>query len=342
MELVNVFENDAFTIASMSDGIQQAPTQPRELSENGLFVPEGQRSNVIAIEYRNGKLEIADIDDRGDVISTSNDDDRLIKHVRTKRVSRHCRINASELQFVNQINDLNHAVTSVQEEIARRQMGPTGLMSQCENRLELMRLGALQGKVVDQNGNTIWDFYNEFDITEPPAINISLSTLKDGALRKKLEQTVVRPLRRMAKGLVYSRIDAKCGEEFWDELMANPEFYNTYNEQAKGEERRGSTIGTTVLFAGIHWAEYIGADDGSSINLPAGECRVYPGGASGMFRHAMSPGESFSDLGQLGKDWYSYQVMDPTGLQRFVDLYVMTYPGMINTRPDLVFKLTHS
>jgi len=336
-ELVDVFNNDAFSMASMTTAIETAPSQPRQLKDAGMFVSEPARSNIVAVEYRNGKFQIAPVDNRGDVISTDNDDDRVIRYIETKRVAKHTRLNASSLQFVTQFgSDLTRVVAEVQTEIARRQTGPTGLMSQCENTLELMRLGALKGKVLAPSGRTIWDFFAEFDITESPLIYLDIATLVDGNLREAIESQIVRPMQRRAAGLIFDVVDCWVGEEAWDTLMKNAEFRATYLATPAADRLREGTLGRVVTFAGVNFREYFGADDGASINLGADEMVFSPAGETGMYQHIKSPGEGFSDLGSLGKDWYSYTVMDPEGLERFVDLYVMTYPGFFNTRPDMV------
>lgn len=338
-ELADVLNQDAFSMASMSRGIDRAPTQPRELRDAGLFVQEGVRTNVVGVEYQNGKLNIAPIDDRGDPVSEGSDPDRVIRYIKTVRVAQSKTIQASELAFVRDIDSVDRAVSDLQSHIANVQMGPTGLWSQVQNRMELMRLGAMQGKVLDQNGRVVWDFYDLFGIPEPPTIQLSLATLDNGTLREKLESQVVRPMRRKAAGLVMQGVEAWCGEEFWDGLMKNPEFYKSYNEQQQGEERRAGTLGTAVRFSGILWREYFGADDGSSVNIAPDRAKVIPSGETGMFKHIMSPGESFADLGQVGQEMYSYITRDPEGLDRFVKLWAMSYPGMFNERPDLVFDL---
>ena len=340
MELVNILENDAFTMASMSRAIQTAATTPRELGQAGIFTPEAIRTEVVAIEHRDGQLQLAPLDERGAPFAERTGDARNLRYFKTKRVAMHDRLSASDLAFVRQFDSEELVVNELQTEIARRQTGPTGLMSRCEARLEHMRLGALQGLLVDHNGDTVYDFYAEFGISAPPTVFLDIANSTEGTLRTKIESQVTRPMRRKAKGRVFSGVGAYCGEGAWDALMANAEFRKRYEAAADAREAAkltDGTLGLSVNFAGVTWREYFGADDGSSVNLGATDIRFYPMGDSGIFRHIMSPGETFSDLGQLGKDWYSYLAPDQQfgGDPRWIDLYVATYPMIVNTAPEL-------
>lgn len=312
MELVNILENDAFSMASMTQAIETAPTQPRELKELGIFVQDPIRTETAVIEFKEGRLEIAPLDERGDTYSSSSDEPRKLRYFKTKRVARHKRLTASDLAFVRQFGD-NEAmiIAELQKEIAKWQTGPGGLMDQCENRLELMRLGALNGLLLDHNGNTVYDFYAEFGISKPPTVFLDIANTSEFQLRKKIESQITRPMRRKAKGRYIGEVRALCGEAAWDTLMANAEFNKRYEAAADAKmagKLAEATLGTEVSFAGVTWKEYFGADDGTSINLGAEEIKFFPGKGSNIFRHVLSPGETFDDLAQQGKEWYSYLV----------------------------------
>ncbi|MDP5210000.1 major capsid protein [Microbulbifer sp. 2205BS26-8] len=342
MEIVDVLANDAFSMVTMTEAIATAPTQPRELKNSGIFVQEPIRTEMAVIEFREGKLEIAPLDERGATYSSSSDEPRKIRHFKTKRVARHKRLTASDLAFVRQFgSNETQIVEELQKEIARWQTGGGGLIDQCENRLELMRLGALNGLLLDQEGRTVYDFHAEFGITAPPKVFLDIANTSEFQLRKKVESKITRTMRRKAKGRFVGEVKALCGEAAWDALMANAEFNKRYEAAADAKmagKLTEGTLGTEVSFAGVTWKEYFGADDGSSINLAPAEIKFFPGKGSNIFRHMLSPGETFDDLAQQGREWYSYLVPDrefPS--PRWVDLYVAQYPMIVNTAPDLVF-----
>jgi hypothetical protein len=344
MEIINVLENDAFSIASMTAGIQTAPTQPRELKNEGIFAQESIRSEIIAIEYSAGQFQIAPLDERGGVITSAERETRVIRHFTTKRVAKHDRIKASELGFIRQFgSDEKRIIEELQKEIAKRQTGPTGLMATCENRLELMRLGALNGLLLDHNGSVVYDFFAEFGLAAPPTVFLDIANKSEGDLRAAIESQITRPMRRKAKGRMFSHVAARCGESAWDALMKNKEFRERFHAAADAKmaaELHKGTLGTEVLFAGVTWREYFGADDGASVNLGVNDIRFYPGGNSGIFKHILSPGDGFSSLGEQGKEWYTYLVNDVERPQdpRWIDLYVEQYPMIVNSAPDLTFK----
>lgn len=336
MELADIFTGDPFSVASLSKAVEDVPHQPRQLGDSGLFVPDPHRTEVVGIQYVNGSMRVAPLDERGAPIQESGDDERSFKFIKTGRVAVKKRIKASELQFTAQFGgDLGRVQEAVQSEIARHLSGTTGLKAQCENRLEAMRLGCLSGLITDQHGNVRYDYYRDFDVPEPPRLDLDMS-LKDGNFREEVQNKIVKPLQR--KYGMKVPIHIYGGESAMSMLATNPEYYESYKVQQAGEALREDTTDKPIKFAGATWEEYIGSQD-QSISIPDDEFRVVIGGASGAFVQVMSPGEAFSDMGQLGKDWYSWVDIDPSSNPSWVDVHLATYPMMVSKRPDLSMKV---
>lgn len=334
----DIFNSDAFSTVSMSQAVERVETVPEELGKAGLFVPNPVRSKTVAVERRDTTLSIIQTSQRGEPPKTKGKFKRSITDIRTHRICETIRITADELQFIRQMGD-EEAIVAVQTELARYLSGPNGLIADVEATWENHRLGAIQSLLKDADGTNLNDYASIFGITKPTKIALDLDVSDAGVLRGLVEGSITRPFRKAAKGLRYTGLTAYCDDSFWDRLMKNPEIYATYLQHQDARELRNSTLEKEFSFAGVTWKEYFGSDDGTSVALPANDCVFVPDGPSGMFEVAWSPGETFEDVGQLGRPIYIAIVPD---MERnmWVDMDVYSYPLFINKRPDLTFTAT--
>lgn len=340
MEFMNIFKDDAFSLASMSSAIERVPTNPGRLGQLNLFTPNPIRTAVFGVEERKGVLRLIQTTKRGQPVAESTVEKRKMRYFETVRLAEKDTILASELQFVRAFDTIDQ-VKELQTEMARRMAGPTGLVADLDYTREYHRLGAIQGKVMDADGTSvIYDFYSEFGIAEAPEIAFDLSNAAPaaGALRKLVQQKVIRPMRQIAQGARYSGINALCSPEFFDALISHTEVRETYlNQQEASDLREGYDL-KAFNFAGVIWEEYVGDDTNTEVALAAEKVRFVPGGAgNGIFEVAYSPGERFADIGQLGKESYAHVIPDKDR-DSFVDLEIFTYPLYMCKRPDMLLK----
>ena len=340
MEMMDIFNNDAFSLASMSEAIERVPTNPGRLGQLNLFTPKPIRTTIFGIEEREGVLNLIQTSDRGEPLEKGTVQKRKMRYFETSRIAKQDTINASELAFVRAFNTEDQ-VKQVQAEIASRLSGATGLVADVDYTKEYHRLGAIQGKVMDADGTSvIYDFYSEFDISEAAEIAFDLSAASptDGALRKLIQTSIIRPMRKIAKGARYSGIRALCSPEFFDALIAHPEVRDTYKGWSANADLRTGYDQEVFPFGGILWEEYIGDDTNSEVALAAEKVRFIPEGTgNSIFETVYSPGERFDDIGQLGKELYSWVIPEEKRDTK-VDLEVFTYPLFMCRRPDMLFR----
>jgi hypothetical protein len=225
-------------------------------------------------------------------------------------------------------------------ELARRLDGPSGLVAEVEMTWENMRLGAVQGILTDADGSTIYNWFDEFGITQATEVDFDLDNASpaSGVLRKTIQDKVVRAMRRIAKGARYNEIRALCGSAFFDDLIAHPEVRESYLSQVAANELREGYDGTEFRFGGVVWEEYVGTDDNSTVAVGTDKVKFFPSGSGNtVFEVAWSPGESFSHLGQLGEPIYPMVVPD-MDRDQFVDLEVYSYPLFICKRPEMLLR----
>lgn len=334
MATLDIFKQDAFKLASMVAAIDAVDYRPQRLGDLGIFTPNPVRTETVAIEKRDNTLSLIQTTPRGAPLDNRTTEKRNIRDFRTVRIGEKDRITASELAGIRAFGTETELM-QVQQEIARRLMGPAGLESKVELTLENMRLGAIHGIVKDADGSTIYNWFDELSVQEPTEVDFDLDNASpaSGALRKKCT-AVVRAMMVASKGLwsPSTRAYALCGDAFWDDLTAHSEVRETYlNTQAAVDLRAGNAY-ESFNYGGITWENYRGTDDGTSVAIHTDKARFFPVNAPGAFLEVFSPGEQFSHIGQLGSRLYPLIVPD-RDRDMYADIEAYSYPLHIPTRP---------
>jgi len=344
MRILDIFNNNAFSHSSMVAALENFEYVPNRLGSMGIFTPESIRTDNISIEVRdNNSLKLIPTSVRGAPLGQGRVEKRRMRRFDTYRIGKGDRIMASELAFVRQFGEAD-AVKQVQQEVARRWTGPTGLINEVELTLEHMRLGAIQGKMIDADGSVLEDWVTAFDKSGAPATTIpvdqfDLANLKDGELREKLVK-IRREMARNSDGVwtPQTKMHVMVGDDFFDALARNPEIRDYYANRvdAKSWVPEYDAFGA-IEYAGVVFENYRGTDDQSTVAIATDEGHAFPTNTNGAFMHVKAAGESFADLGTTGKDFYSLITTDEKH-DRFVDLELITYPLFVCTRPKMLRK----
>ncbi len=224
----------------------------------------------------------------------------------------------------------------VQDEVTRRLSGPTGLQANMEATRELHRLGAVQGILLDTDGEALFNWFNEFGITPAAEIAFDLAAKTEGSLRILCNQ-VVRQMMRAANGAwtPQTRVQAIVGDEFWDDFVTHPDVTRTYFNWSDAQELRKSTAFQAMPFGGIDWLNYRGSNDNETIAVPTDKAKFFPVGAPGVFQLGLAPGETFEWINQPGREEYVLPILDrDRNMWWRQELYA--YPLHICTRPEML------
>jgi len=335
MAILDIFNNDAFSLTSMLDTVDQMDYQPSALGDMGIFTPNPVRTETVAIESRDGVLGLIQTSERGSPLEQRGNEKRKIRDFRSSRIAKGDRIMASELAFLRGHGEQEQVVMA-QQEVARRLSGPAGIMSDIELTMENMRLGAIQGIVTDKDDSVIYDWFSEFGVAAATEIGFDFANQTEGDFRKTCTQ-VVRNMKRASKGAWSNgtRVHAMCGDDFWDALVALPEVRATYLNRNEAYYVENGGAFEKVNYGGITWENYQGTDDNSTVAIAATECKFFPVNAPGAFLEVFSPGEQFEHIGQLGQRAYPMIVRD-NDRDKYVDVEAYSYPLLVCTRPSML------
>jgi hypothetical protein len=339
MVSLDIFHQDAFSTLEMTSAIEKVPFLPSALGELNIFTPNPIRTTGLIVEERDGQLSLIPTSERGTPPpSERTTEKRQVRYFEAPRLVQGDTIYARELQNIRSFGKESELM-QVQEEVARRLTGPTGIVRNIEYTWEHMRLGAIQGQVLDADGSTVvYNWFDEFGITPPTEVGFNLPANTEGSLRPLCNQ-VVRGVARASKGAFKpnSKVYALCGDQFWDELTNHTDVLKTYyNWQAAQELRQGQAF-EAMKFGGIYWFNYRGSDDASTVAVATDRVKFFPVDAPGVFEVAQAPADRFEYVNTPGKPVYIYPIFDRDRNEWWrVEAY--SFPLFICKRPEVLWS----
>jgi hypothetical protein len=337
---INIFTGDAFSMTTMLMAIEKTPFKPTMLGDMNIFADFPVTTKTVWIEERDGTLSLIQTSPRGSPLPQRTTEKRTARAFGTVRVAKGDRLNAPEISSIRAFGS-DTELMSAQAEVARRLSGPVGMQSEIEYTWENMRLGAVQGIVVDADSSVINNWYTEFGISQPSEIAFNITGIAAGTLRTFIATNIVRPMMRAAKGmwLPSTVVTALCGDTFFDQLVSHSDVRTTYLNWVAAAELRPGTAFSAFNFGGVNWINYRGSDDNSTIAVAVDKAKFFPVGAPGMFRRALAPADEFFPfVNTPGRPLYPIIAPDPTERQAYVDIELYSYPLFICTRPDVLLS----
>ncbi|MEX3690817.1 major capsid protein [Paraburkholderia sp. BR14263] len=344
-EILDIFHQDPFRAVALTDAVQRNPFQPVGLGELGIFDPNPIRTIDLAIEERRGQLKLIGFSERGAEGTQRTMEKRDMRYFSVPRLMHDDTIHAYELQGIREFGT-ESVLMQIEQEVARRLSGPTGLLASVEYTKEYLRLAALQGLVLDpKNGSIRYNMFDEFGIATPQAIEFDLGVNDAGKPNVPLRPIcngIIRSMARKAQGAftATTTVHAMCGDAFYDAFTNHPDVIRTFVNWSDAKALRDNSQGAAFDafdFAGIRWFNYRGSDDNTTIKVPDNEVKFFPVGAPGVFREAMAPGETVDWINTPGKPVYVLPIFD---IQRrsYWKMETYAYPLFICTRPEVLFS----
>lgn len=336
-----VFGGDAFTQAAMIRGIEKRTYVPTGLDSIMGFTPSPVNTDVVYIGQKARTNGVIQTTLRGAPIEMRTKPDRNYRPILIPRIAE------GEQLYAHEIANLQPFDGETAEDVAATRIAEMqeDLIADVEITEERMRLGALNGTVLDKDGSTIVNYYTEFGLVAPSAVSLGLTDASAtiGQIQEKIGLSVVKPIITGA-GLGSAQgisIRAIAGDGLWYALTGHPAIEKTYQNYAAAASLREDRLWDTFRFAGVDWYHYRGTDDGSTIAIGTNEAKVFPYGLRGMFQHVMGAANEFLNLiGQRGRRYVPFLEKDKSEKYQWVQPEIYAYPLFVNARPDLVLTVT--
>ncbi len=335
---MDIFDNDAFSLVAMTQAVEKMPYVPSFLGSLGIFgAGEGVPTDTISIERKDMILSPIKTSQRGTEPPMGTTEKAKLRSFNIPRVAKGDQVFAREIANVREFGTESTLLTAAKL-IAQKQMK---LIQEHELTMELHRLGAIKGILLDTDGSTLYDYFAEFGISQPAEIDFDLDNAAPtaGVLRNLVSNSVVRPIAR-ALGAAWNpgvRIIGLCGDTFFDQFVNHADVVKTYVNWLAASELRAGTAFKSFNFADVEWINYKGTDDNSTVAMGTGKVQFIVTGVPGLYRRINGPGESLETVNTIGRPIYSELIRDDKRNQ-WVQPEIYSYPLHMVTRPEVLLR----
>jgi len=332
----NPFSNPAFSMANLTAAINLLPNRYGRLESLNLFPVKPVRFRQILIEEKNGVLNLLPTLPVGSPGTVGQRDKRKMRSFVVPHIPHDDVVLPEEVQGLRAFGSETELET-VAGVMARH-------LETMRNKhaitLEHLRMGALKGIILDADGSTLYNLYDEFGIA-PKSINFALTTDSTN-VRQKCVDTLAH-IEQNLLGEFMTGVRCLCSQEFFEKLIAHPKVEKAYELFQQGAVLRDD-VRAGFTFGGIVFEEYRGqATDGNGATrrfIAAGEAHAFPVGTIDTFGTYVAPADFNETVNTLGQPLYAKQ--DARKFERGTDLHTQSNPLPMCHRPGVLVKLTMS
>jgi hypothetical protein len=341
--ILDIFGNAAFSSTSLTQAINIVPNDYGRIRDLGLFSSEPLTTTTVAVEYNNGTLNLLPTRERGAPPSLGMPEKRSARQFGTFHIPHDDFVRADDVQNIVARVGTDGVMDSVAALVNRKQIA---MRRKHAITLEHMRMGALRGEILDSDGSSLLNLFNEFGVSQK-TVDFVLGTAGTDVKAKARE--VVSYMEDNLMGETMSGIHVLASPEWYDKFIGHAKveeifkYYDGQNNPLRQDVRRG------FPFHGLTIEEYRGSASymqengtyGSRRFIPAGEAIAFPIGTQDVFSTYWAPADFMDTVNTMGEEIYVRTAVDPE-FQRWVKLHSQSNPLPIVKRPALVVKLTTS
>lgn len=334
LSVADVFRSNLFGTTSLTAAINEIPYVPQRLMELDIFEVQGIPTTTAFIEKRGELLQLVPSTPRGGPGTSVSIDRREAIPFQAAHLQLEDRIYADELQNVRAFGTANQLV-GVQEV---RDQRLTKMSRSLDLTLEYHRLGAIQGLVLDADGERVLeDLWDKFGIVEPDDITLPLAAAwsadEDKAVIKPKITQGLREIDEALGGLSPTGYHAFVGDDLFDKMESHGELRETLRYQAGAQLREDGR--RTFNYGGVTWENYRGS---GAVKIADDEARIFPLGVPGLFQQLFAPADTMQAANTLGEVKYAMAAPDPSGKDKFLELECQSNPITYCTRPRVLRK----
>lgn len=320
---IAIFDDEAFSVSSLTAAINEQQYLPGRLSSLGLFQEEGITTLTVQIEKDGDTLALVPAGERGTSGLVVGASKRTLIPFNTVHLPERFTIKADEIQGIRAFGTRTE-LQAVQDVVnarllkARRQLDVTH---------EYQRMGALNGQILDADGKTILlDLYQRFGVQK--------QTLKMGfkTAGVKLRVQCMEALDKQEEALgstTTSGSRAFCGKNFWAALVTHNDVEETYKNTLQAAALRGDAR-EAFEFGGIIWERYRGRIAGQPF-VHDDKALLVPEGVPDVYISAFAPADYMETVNTQGIPYYSK--IEPMPFNKGMAGEAQSNPLHICTRP---------
>lgn len=332
--MINPFDTDAFNMTSLTASINLLPNTYGKLEAMNLFPQKSVRMRNIAVEEQNGVLNLLPTQMPGGAATFEGRTKRKMRSFTIPHIPHDDVILPEEIQGIRAFgteNELEAMANVVTDHLQ-------SMRNKHAITLEHLRMGALKGNILDADGSTLYNLFDEFEIT-PKTVNFALGTASTDVKKKCLE--VLRHIEDNLRGEFMTGVHCLVSPEFFDALTSHSKVKEAYERWEEGAALRND-MRSGFTFGGITFEEYRGQatdPDGNTRRfIASGEGHCFPTGTAESFVTYFAPADFNETVNTLGLPLYAKQC--PRKFDRGTELHTQSNPLPLCLRPGVLVKLT--
>lgn len=341
MATLDIFNNSAFTLVSLTDRILRMPYAPARIGKMGLFEEKGVATTFVGIEEKAGLLSLIPTSPRGGPGYENAHNKAKVRNFNIPHLELSDTVMADEIQNVRAFGSENELV-GVQQVVDDRL---TEMKPKHEATIEYGRLGALKGQITDADGTTVlYNLFNEFGFSQT-TIDFLLGTTTTSLIAKT--GTLIDTIDDALGAAGYDHVHVLCGATFWSKFITHPAIATAYQYyQATGQNANMNPLRDDLRYKGFMFGDVIFEKYRGNVNgiqfVAASEAHAFPVGVLGLYKTYFAPADWEETVNTIGLPLYAEQDVIPGLPRKGRRIVTQSNPLSLCLRPDVLIKLTTS
>ncbi len=331
MATFDIFNDDAFTVSSLSQTIVDIPRVNTPIGNSGLFSEAGISTLTMMIERQGSSLKLVPAAPRGGVRQPVTLGPRGMLPVSAIHLPQGGAMMADEVQGIRAFGK----ESEVEAVSARVRQKLVKMKAQLDLTMEYHRIGAIKGLILDADGVTpLLDIYALFGMTQQTVFFNFASASSD---IRQIAVNVKRAIQAKLGGRSFTKIRVKCSRDFFDALVGHTTVKKAFELYNANSFAREDHSGKPFEFGDVIFEEYSGGV-GDVDFIDAGEAYAYPEGVSDLFQTHYAPADYMETVNTLGLPYYAKQEL--MAFNKGVELESQSNPINFCSLPEVVLKLS--
>ena len=334
MPMNNPFNTPAFHVTALTAAINILPNSYGRLERMMLMPPRPVRFRQIAVEEKNGVLNLLPTLPVGSPGTVGERGKRKLRSFNIPHIPHDDVVLPEEVQGIRAFGseNENQALADVMADHLQSMRNKHAIT------LEHLRMGALKGVILDADGSALYDLFAEFGI-EAKTVAFGLGNANTNVKNRCI--SVLRHIEDNLRGEFMTRVHALVAPEFFDALTSHAKVEKAYERWMEGAALRDD-LRAGFTFGGIAFEEYRGqATDPDGVVrrfIAENEGHAFPLGTVETFASYFAPADFNETANTLGQQLYAKQ--EPRKFERGTDLHTQSNPLPMCHRPGVLVKLT--
>jgi hypothetical protein len=333
MATLDIFNDDAFSVSTLSQTITDIPDVPTQLGDKGIFREYGINTTVMMIERQGSSLKLIPAAPRGGVREPVALGPRKLIPLQAIHLPASWSVLADEVQGIRAFGSETE-VDAVGKLVARKLAVVRGSMDLTH---EYQRVGALKGVVLDADGSTeLLDIYQAFGMTQVTQF-FNIATPNSGASVKAKILALKKAIKAKLGGRSYTRIRVICSDGFFEHLIEHDSVKSAWDRWQDGAFARQDQTKGDWEFIDVVFEIYSGGTSAGDF-IEDGFAYAYPEGVPDMFQSAFAPGDYVETVNTEGLPYYAKQELMKFG--KGIEGEAQSNPLHFNSLPECVIRLS--